>query len=140
MVKKTITYADYDGNTRTEDFYFNISKPEMLSFQFSYPGGLVATIHKLQSDQDGLGIMNMVADIIKLAYGVKSPDGRKFVKNQQIYEEFTSTAAYSQMFMDLILKPEELEEFIKGIIPAGLGQDLSSAADRITSSNVAVKN
>lgn len=120
MLKKTISYVDYDGNERTEDFYFNLTKAELLEMSLSTAGGLDKYIEKITKTQDTPKLIELFKDIIIRSYGVKSDDGKRFIKNQEITEEFTQTEAYSDLFMTLATDDKEAAEFLNGIIPKSL--------------------
>lgn len=117
MLKQTITYEDYDGNTRTEDFYFNLTKAEVMEMEMSTDGGLEKMINKIIQTNDSKRIIETFKDIILRAYGEKSPDGRRFIKNQELRDAFSQTEAYSQLFMDLATNADKAAEFINGIVP-----------------------
>lgn len=120
MLKKTISYVDYDGNERTEDFYFNLTKAELLEMSLSTAGGLDKYIEKITKTQDTPKLIELFKDIIIRSYGVKSDDGKRFIKNQEITEEFTQTEAYSDLFMSLATDDKEAADFLNGIIPKSL--------------------
>ncbi len=124
MIKKTISYTDYDGNERTEDFYFNLSKPELIEMQTSEAGGLEKKIEKISKEQDIKKIIELMKDIIKKSYGVKSDDGKRFIKNDEILDEFMQSEAYSELFMSLATDANAASEFINGILPKGLAEEV----------------
>lgn len=118
MIKKTITYADYNGVERTEDFYFNLTKAEIMEMEMSTSGGLAEMITRIVAAQDAPAIIKIFKDLILKAYGVKSPDGKRFMKSKEISEEFEQTEAYSQLFMELVTNTDAASAFVNGIIPA----------------------
>lgn len=120
MLKKTITYTDYDGNERTEDFYFNLSKAEIMEMELSTTGGLTKMIEKIVAEQDGKKIIEVFKDLVLKSYGEKSADGRRFIKNDEIREAFSQTEAYSDLFMKLATDADEAADFVNGIVPANL--------------------
>lgn len=120
MIKKTITYEDFDGNTRTEDFYFNLTKAELTEMEMSLNGGLSQLLEKIVKENDQKQIIEYFKKIVLDSYGVKSLDGRNFQKNEKIREEFASTAAYSEIFMELATDSEAASAFVNGIIPKSL--------------------
>lgn len=129
MLKKTITYEDYDGNTRTEDLYFFISKSELTEMELSTPGGLTKKLESITKSQNGSEIMKVFKDIILKAYGEKADDGRGFIKKRNgvlLAEEFEQTAAYDALFTELLLDPDKAAAFINGIMP----KDLIEAANK----------
>ncbi len=130
MLKKTITYTDYDGNERTEDFYFNLSKAELLEMEMSTNGGLEKFCQKIISEKDTKRMMEMWKDLILKSYGEKSLDGKRFIKNQELVDSFTQTEAYSELFMELASNADTAAAFVKGIIPKNLLEQID--ADKLT--------
>ena len=118
MLKKTITYVDYNGAERTEDFYFNLSKAEVMEMEMSTSGGLAEMIKKIVAAQDAPAIIKIFKDLILKAYGEKSPDGKRFIKSEEIATSFSQTEAYSQLFMELATNADEAAKFVNGIVPA----------------------
>ena len=102
MYAKTITYTDYDGNQRTETFYFNLTKTELIKMETSVDGGMAQLLKKIIDENDTKNIMKYFDIIIKNAYGVKSPDGRRFVKSKELVDEFMQTEAYDKFFLEFI--------------------------------------
>lgn len=127
MLKQTITFEDYNGVTRTEDHYFNLNKAELMELQLSVNGGLDEMIKKIVSSKDTPSIIKIFKTIIMKAYGVKSDDGRRFIKSETISEEFTQTEAYSQLFMDLISDADKAAAFINSVVPADLAEKVKEA-------------
>lgn len=117
MLKKTITYTDYDGNTRTEDFYFNLNKAEIAEMELSTNGGMEKMLTQIVNSQDGKRIMEVFKGIILKAYGVKTADGKRFEKSEEISKAFEQTEAYSELFMELVTDAEKAASFINGIVP-----------------------
>ena len=120
MLKKTITFEDFDGNTRTEDFYFNLTEAELTDLELSVKGGFGSLIDKITKTQDVPEIMKIFKQIIKLSYGVKSPDGRRFEKSEDIYNDFAQTNAFSYLYMELASNEQKASDFINGILPKKL--------------------
>lgn len=119
MLKKTITYKDFDGNERTEDFYFHISEAEAIKMELGKSGGLSARINQIISAQDVPEIMEVFEDLIKKSYGVKSLDGREFIKSEELYRSFAQTNAYSKFFMELCTEEGVAADFVNAILPNG---------------------
>jgi hypothetical protein len=117
MLKKTITYEDFNENQRTEDFYFNLSKAEILEMEMGVSGGMTQMLNKIVAEQDGKKIIEVFKEIISKAYGEKSPDGKRFIKSEELFVAFSQTEAYSQLFMELATDTDAASEFINGIIP-----------------------
>lgn len=131
MLKRTMTYTDYDGNQRTEDFYFNLTKAEILEMDISATGGLDKWISRIVAEQDGAKIIEIFKKIILKAYGEKSLDGKRFVKSPEISEAFSQTEAYSDLFVELATDAEKAAEFINGIVPGDAGVTSEKIQDKI---------
>lgn len=123
MYKKTITYTDFNDEEITEDFYFNLSKSELLEIDLKYKGGFEATIQRIIEAEDVQELIAVFKDIIKMSYGEKSEDGRHFFKNEDIFEKFASTEAYSELFFELATNDKAASEFINGIISSAVKHD-----------------
>ena len=117
MLKKTITYKDYNGVERTEDFYFNLSKAEAMEMELSITGGLTEMIRKIVAAQDTPTIIATFKKIILNAYGEKSADGRRFIKSEDLSKAFSETEAYSNLYMELATDANAAAEFVNGIVP-----------------------
>ena len=117
MYKKTITYNDFDGNERTEDFYFNLTPQECTEMQLSTKGGFDAYIEKIVAAKDTPEIIKQFKEIIDISYGQKSADGRKFEKSEEILNDFKSTNAYSMLYMELGTDDKAAAEFINAVLP-----------------------
>ena len=117
MLKKTITYTDFDGNERTEDFYFNLTKAELMELELSKEGGMQKQIDKIIASQSIPQIVEIFKTLVLKAYGEKSDDGRRFMKTPEITQAFKETQAYSDIFMELSTDDKAAAAFIQGIIP-----------------------
>ena len=117
MFKKKITYTDYNGQERTEDFYFNLSKSELIMLESTTPGGYTAMLQRIIDSKDNTQLMKIFTDLIKMSYGVKSDDGKHFVKNDRVVEDFLNSAAFDQMFTEFFTDENAAANFAKGIIP-----------------------
>lgn len=124
MIKKTITYVDFNGNERTEDFYFNLSKAELMRMELGVKGGMTEMMNRMIAAQDAPAMMEVFENLVRQSYGVKTPDGRGFVKRPEDYEAFKSTEAYSELFVELITNPDACAEFFNGVIPANLAKQV----------------
>ena len=123
MLKKTITYTDYNGTERQEDFYFNLSKAEVMEMEMSTSGGLAQMINKIIETQDSPAIIKIFKDLILKAYGEKSPDGKRFIKSPELSEAFAQTEAYSNLFMELATDADAAAKFVNGITPVEIPAD-----------------
>lgn len=126
MLKKTFTYVDYNGVERTEDHYFNLSKAELMEMELSTTGGLAEMINKIVAAQDAPAIVKVFKDLVLKAYGQKSPDGRRFIKSQELIDEFAQTEAYSQLFMELATDADAAAKFVNGIVPADTARQINA--------------
>lgn len=118
MLKKTITYKDYNGVERTEDFMFNLTKAEILEMQLTKDGGMDAAIKKIVDAKDAPEIMKVFKDLILKSYGIVSDDGRRFIKSKEISDSFAQTEAFSMLFMELATDTDAASAFVNGIVPA----------------------
>ena len=117
MLKKTITYTDYNNVERTEDFYFNLTKAELMEMEMGAVGGLSGMIEKIVSAKDAPSIIKVFKELVLKAYGEKSADGRRFIKSKEISDAFAQTEAYSQLFMELATDADAASKFVNGIAP-----------------------
>lgn len=117
MFVKTITYEDFNGAERTEDFYFNLTNAEIMEMELGEAGGLTEMLDRIVKSKDAPAIVANFKKIILQAYGEKSPDGRRFIKSPELREEFAQTEAYSQLFMELASNDDSAAEFVNGIMP-----------------------
>lgn len=126
MYIKKITYTDYNGEQRTEPFYFNLNKGELIKLQLSKNGGYQAFLRRLLDTNDQAEIIKVFDQFIKDAYGVKSDDGKRFIKNQEVLDDFVQSEAYSELLTELISDEKAQLEFIQGLMPAEYMQQIAS--------------
>jgi hypothetical protein len=124
MLKKTITFVDFDDEERTETFYFNLTKAEILDLQLSEKGGLVKKLEKIIETKDGPELMALFRDLVKLSYGEKSLDGKYFNKSEELTNAFTHTQAYSDLYYELAMDTEKAIEFVTAILPKDMQQEV----------------
>ena len=117
MLKKTITYIDYNDNERTETHYFDLNEVEATEMELSVEGGMSEKLKAIAKSEDKAAMFKIFKEIIAKSYGVKSEDGRRFIKSEQITEEFTQTRAYTKLIMELAQDGEKLAAFFNGVIP-----------------------
>lgn len=128
MLKKTITYTDYNGNERSQTYYFNLSKAEIAKMEMGVKGGFAEYIKRIIDAQDTPALAALFEDLIKKSYGVKSLDGNGFYKRASDLEEFMATEAYSQLYMELATNADAASEFMNGIVPADMSQKVKEVA------------
>lgn len=130
MLKKTITYTDYNGVERREDFWFNLSKAELMEMELGVTGGLTEYMRRIVSAQDQPSLIKIFKDIILKSYGEKSADGKRFVKIDEhgipLSLGFSQTEAYSILFMELSTDDEAAAAFINGIVPADVSKEIEN--------------
>ena len=120
MLKKVITYTDYDGEQRTETHWFNLTKAEILEMELLTAGGMEKMIQNIIEAKDVPSLVGLFKKLIDKSYGVKSPDGKRFIKNPEALQEFKETEAYSELFMELATDSDAAAKFVEGIIPADI--------------------
>ena len=130
MLKKTIEYTDYNDVKRKEDFYFNLTKAEIMEMELSTTGGLAEMIQKIIDTQDTPQIIKLFKDLVLKAYGEKSADGKRFIKNDDIRDGFAQTEAYSELFMELATDANAAASFVNSIVP----KDLEVPQDKLPAS------
>lgn len=135
MLKRTLTYTDYNGVERTEDFYFNLNKAELMEMELGTEGGMADMISRIVSAQDTPSIIKIFKKLLLKAYGEKSPDGKRFIKSDELSDAFAQTEAYSNLFMELATNADAASNFVNGIIPS----DVAKAASEEMKNNPAVK-
>ncbi len=131
MLKKTITYPDLDGNSITEDFYFNLSKAEIAEMELSHAGGFSGYLKTMIETQDGAQIIATFKNILLSAIGRRSEDGKRFVKSQEIRDEFVQTEAYSQLFMELVTDGTAAAQFVESIVPSDLREAIAKGENAL---------
>lgn len=131
MFKLTETYTDYNGVERTEEFHFNLNKAELMEMELSTSGGLAETINRIVAAQDGPAIIKIFKDLVLTAYGVKSEDGKRFKKSDELREAFVETEAYSQIFMRLATDADAAAKFVNGIMPADVQQNTKALPNAV---------
>lgn len=135
MLKKTMTYTDYNGVERTEDAYFNLSKAELMEMELTTDGGYAEMIERIVNAKDFKSVVGVFKKLLLKSYGVKSDDGKRFIKSPELSAEFEQTPMYSDLFMELSTDSEAAAEFVKGIMPA----NLSDQVDKVLAENSNLK-
>lgn len=124
MFKKKITYTDYNGQERTEDFYFNLSRSELIMLESTTPGGYAAMLQRIIDSKDQRQLMNEFTNLIKMSYGVKSDDGKHFIKNEEVVNDFLNSAAFDQMFLEFFTEENAASDFANGVLPSSVNNDI----------------
>lgn len=123
MIKKTITYVDLNGIERKEDFYFGLNKAELMEMELGTTGGFTDMVQKIIDAKDQPALMKLFKEFVLKSHGVKSDDGRRFIKSEQIRAEFEQTEAYSIIYMELLTDAKKAAEFVNGVVPADIAQE-----------------
>lgn len=117
MYKKTIKYEDYNGVEREEDFYFNLSKAELMELELGIAGGYTTWVKRIIAAQDIPTLITIFKELLLKTYGEKSADGKRFIKSPELSEAFSQTEAYSIMFMEMATNTKAASDFFNGIAP-----------------------
>lgn len=126
MLKKTITYTDYDGMERTEDFWFNLSKTELTKLDAELPGGVLGVLRKIIDKKDRKALVDFIETLILRSYGEKTLDGKRFAKTPKMAEEFMQTPAYDELFMSILSDTDSQTSFINGVIPQSMAKEIEA--------------
>lgn len=127
MLKKTITYKDFNGESITEDFYFNLTQAELMEMNLTTEGGLDKLIEKIVNTKDVPQIVKIFKEIVLRSYGVKSDDGKRFIKSDELRDQFAQTNAYSDLFVSLATDENAASQFINGIVPAEVAKGIDNS-------------
>lgn len=128
MIKETIKYTDYNGIERTEDFYFNLSKAELMEMEMGTSGGFAEMLTRIVAAQDQPALIKIFKEFVLKAYGEKSPDGKRFMKSPDIAAAFEQTEAYSELFMKLATDSDAAAKFINGVVPVDVAKQAAIEA------------
>lgn len=129
MIKKSVTYTDYNDIERTEEHYFNLTKAEVMEMELGTTGGMAEMIQRIVAAQDTPAIVKIFKDLVLKAYGQKSPDGKYFLKEDEnsrpLANMFKQTEAYSVIYMELATDADKAAEFVNGIMPKDIQKALA---------------
>lgn len=131
MYKIREKYEDYDGNERVEEFYFNLTKAEITDMELTTEGGMSAMLNRIIAAKDTSKLIAVFKDLILRSYGQKSPDGRRFIKSDELTKEFTETPAYSQIYLRLATDDKAATEFVNNVIPKDLQKEVKAAQGNV---------
>lgn len=125
MLKKSITYTDLNGDEVTEDFFFHLSKADLVEMEVTHKGGLAAWLQRIVASEDGIAIIQEFKSIILRSYGIRSDDGKRFIKSKHMSDDFLNSEAYSTLFLELCTDADAAAQFVQGIIPGDLDKDVT---------------
>ena len=128
MLKREINYEDFNGNQSTDICYFNISKPELMELEVSYSEGFGTLLQNIVDTKDNKELVRRFKEIILMSYGQKSDDGKRFVKSDELCLEFSQTAAFQSLFMELASNENAAVEFLTGVLPRDMRNDIEKAS------------
>lgn len=131
MIKQTINYTDYNGNPQTEDFYFNLTKPELIELEVDVEGGLGSWLESVVASESQKEIIETFKRIILLAYGRKSVDGKQFLKSPEMAREFEQHAAFAEMYMMLATDATKASVFITGCLPKDMQAEAKAEQQKV---------
>lgn len=126
MNSKTVTYKDWNGKDRTETFYFHFSQAELMEMEISQEGGFSERVKKIAAANNLPDMLKIWKNFVLDAYGVKSEDGRRFMKNDEIRQSFVECPAYSIIFMELATNTEAASNFINTVVPADMAAQVAA--------------
>lgn len=130
MLKKTITYTDFNGEERTEDFYFNLSKSELTELELGIKDGMSGLIKQIVATEDVSGIAQIFKRIITLSYGERSADGKHFYKTDPegyaLSRNLLSSPVFDHIFMGLFTDALSVANFIKAVMPDDLVAEIDA--------------
>ena len=136
MLKKTVKYTDFNGIERTEDFYFNLTKAEIAEMEMSVTGGYTEWVRKILSANDVPTLATIFKDMVMRSYGVRSADGRSFMKldedGRPLNRKFMQTAAFSDIYMELATNTDAAVAFMNGIVPKELADEMKKHPEFMT--------
>lgn len=131
MLIKKITYTDYFGKERTEEFRFNLSKVDITKDFIKTEGSLIEKLRKIVEAKDNNDVMNVFESLIRKSYGEVSEDGRRFIKKdengRELFEKFAETPAYDKLYMELLTDEKAATEFVRGILDPELQKEIAEA-------------
>lgn len=117
MFKYNIEYTDYNGTKRNELYYFNFSKAELMEMELSTQAGVQEMIRMMIATHDNAKIVQLFKDLILKSYGIKSEDGKRFIKTKELRDQFEQSEAYSEFFMAMIEDRDNLQQrFVNGVV------------------------
>jgi hypothetical protein len=131
MFKKTITFDDYNNETHTKDFYFHLSGAELVEMEAEHAGGMEKHLTDIIKSEDGKAIVRVFTDLIRKAYGKKSDDGLRFMKSDEVWDEFHESSAYDILFMGLVTDANAALEFIDGLLPKKMMEELRKKQEKL---------
>lgn len=126
MTSKTVTYKDWNGMDRTETFYFHFSQAELMEMEISQEGGFSERVKKIAAANNLPDMLKIWKNFVLDAYGIKSEDGRRFMKNEEIRQSFVECPAYSIIFMELATNTDAASNFINTVVPADMAAQVAA--------------
>ena len=130
MIKKTVTYKDYNDVQRTETFYFHFNEAEILDMEMSVEGGFAERVQRIVDAKEQSALLKVIKNFVLDAYGMKSEDGKRFIKNDEVKSAFVECPAYSMIFMELVTNDELAAEFVNGVVPESMKDRLKAIATK----------
>lgn len=126
MIRKPITFTNFDGETVTEVHHFNLNKVEVAKMEAGSVGGYSGFLKRIVEAKDSLAMLNVITDLVEKSYGIKEPDGKTFTKSKELTDKFVNSLAFEALFMELVSTKDSTKkmiEFVKGILPKDMVSD-----------------
>lgn len=130
MIKKTVTYIDYNEVERTETFHFHFTEAEILDMEMSTEGGFAERVQRIIDAKEQTELLKVIKKFVYDAYGVKSEDGKRFIKSEEVKNAFIECPAYSEIFMELLTDDVKASEFVNGVVPEHMKDRLAAIANK----------
>ena len=140
MYRTTVKFENYDGEEREMEILCSLTEAEVIELEVSWDGGLKGVLGKIIKEKDQKRMVEMMKMLITKSYGKKSIDGNRFIKNQEVLDEFMQTPAYSELFMILSTDADEASKFVNGIIPKKLNDRMAAIETKTPAEPVKIED
>ena len=124
MLKKTIKFEDYNGEQRSEVYYFNLTKSELTRWNFEHKEGIGPYVDRMLKENNYRELLRVFEDLISMSYGIPDADGLHFRKSKAITEDFENSPAYDELFMELVNDNTKFEAFVTALVPRDLAAEI----------------
>lgn len=120
MLKKEVNYTDFDGNEVKDVLWFHLNEIEIKEMDKDISGGLIKYMEKIIDTDNADALIDIFKDLMIRSYGIKTPDGKHFYKNDEIKNDFIHSAVFPKLYMEFITNTNAAVDFINGIVPADI--------------------
>lgn len=140
MYKVDLEHENFDGETVTSTLYFNITKTRLaknleLRDELDEIQKMIGGETRELTPGEIQKIVNLVEKIMKISYGVRSEDGKRFDQRADRWEEFQQTAAYDAFLYSLFETPSKATEFMVGVMPKDLIRQAEAQIKQVEEAN-----